>query len=43
MQGCGFQAPSSKGGHLEGGGQGGDYLIQNSAFLKILEAASIFN
>lgn len=41
MQGCGFREPSSKGGHLEG--QNSDYLIQNSAFLKILEAASIFN
>ncbi|KAL7968774.1 hypothetical protein HDV63DRAFT_69138 [Trichoderma sp. SZMC 28014] len=42
MQGCGFREQASKGGHLEGG-QNGDYLIQNSAFLKILEAASIFN
>lgn len=42
MQGCGFREPS-KGGHLESGSQGSDYLIQNSAFLKILEAASIFN
>ncbi|EHK42056.1 hypothetical protein TRIATDRAFT_229475 [Trichoderma atroviride IMI 206040] len=41
MQGCGFREQASKGGHLEG--QNGDYLIQNSAFLKILEAASIFN
>lgn len=42
MQGCGFREQVSKGGHLEGG-QNSDYLIQNSAFLKILEAASIFN
>ncbi|KAL6807093.1 hypothetical protein GGI42DRAFT_341250 [Trichoderma sp. SZMC 28013] len=39
MQGCGFREPS-KG--IENNGQS-DYLIQNSAFLKILEAASIFN
>lgn len=43
MQGCGFRGPSSKGGHLQSDGQNSDYLIQNSAFLKILEAASIFN
>lgn len=42
MQGCGFREPS-KGGPLEAAGQNSDYLIQNSAFLKILEAASIFN
>ncbi|KAM0523110.1 hypothetical protein ACHAPE_001602 [Trichoderma viride] len=42
MQGCGFREQASKGGHLEDG-QNSDYLIQNSAFLKILEAASIFN
>ncbi|KAL7934045.1 hypothetical protein V8C35DRAFT_45419 [Trichoderma chlorosporum] len=40
MQGCGFREPSK--GALENNGQN-DYLIQNSAFLKILEAASIFN
>ncbi|KAL6879205.1 hypothetical protein J3F83DRAFT_289643 [Trichoderma novae-zelandiae] len=40
MQGCGLREPSK--GSLEASSQN-DYLIQNSAFLKILEAASIFN
>lgn len=40
MQGCGLREPSK--GTLENSSQN-DYLIQNSAFLKILEAASIFN
>ncbi|RFU79888.1 tbp-associated factor iif [Trichoderma arundinaceum] len=40
MQGCGLREPSK--GSLENSSQN-DYLIQNSAFLKILEAASIFN
>jgi hypothetical protein len=40
MQGCGLREPSK--GNLENNSQS-DYLIQNSAFLKILEAASIFN
>ncbi|KAL7945307.1 hypothetical protein V8C42DRAFT_54551 [Trichoderma barbatum] len=40
MQGCGLREPSKE--SLEHSGQN-DYLIQNSAFLKILEAASIFN
>ncbi|KAL7919176.1 hypothetical protein ACQKWADRAFT_302229 [Trichoderma austrokoningii] len=41
MQGCGFRGVVSSDGGV--GEQNGDYLIQNSAFLKILEAASIFN
>ncbi|KAL7791447.1 hypothetical protein V8C37DRAFT_157268 [Trichoderma ceciliae] len=40
MQGCGLREPCK--GNLEASSQN-DYLIQNSAFLKILEAASIFN
>ncbi|PNP52512.1 hypothetical protein THARTR1_06859 [Trichoderma harzianum] len=40
MQGVGFREASK--GTLEDNDQS-DYLIQNSAFLKILEAASIFN
>ncbi|KAM0255466.1 hypothetical protein ACHAQJ_005766 [Trichoderma viride] len=40
MQGCGLREPSK--GNLDNNSQS-DYLIQNSAFLKILEAASIFN
>ncbi|KAH6611512.1 tbp-associated factor iif [Trichoderma cornu-damae] len=41
MQGCGLREEPSE-GSPEAGNQN-DYLIQNSAFLKILEAASIFD